>query len=236
MKNKFYIILAIISCFISINSNAQTKDFYDFKSDIKNKIYIEPKASYGWAKYKDGDYELKGRGLAGVVAFGYLPYDNIRTEVEFLFDDGIKINKTIIEVLNNKNTETFTRKIQMKSYGALINAYYDFKNYTRITPYITVGIGWSYNMLKLSHQLYNNNYLDNEGWIKSKRNSIAWQIGTGIGIGITENLDFNIGYRMLDRRYNKIKIIGSLKNPTQTSISSTPRVDHMILIGTRIKF
>lgn len=73
----------------------------------------------------------------------------------------------------------------LDSYGALINLYYDFKNSTKLTPFIGVGIGAA--TFEISD--VTSDFRDIEDVV------IAWQVGGGVGYAVTENVSLDLKYR-----------------------------------------
>jgi opacity protein-like surface antigen len=58
------------------------------------------------------------------------------------------------------------------------NVYLDWANDTPFTPYVGVGLGY--------------------GWVENKPNGLVAGLTAGVAVNITENLDFDVGYRFRD--------------------------------------
>lgn len=133
-------------------------------------IYVEPKIS-GQATlggYLDGKLESDmsfGGGLAAGYDFWYFAGVPVRTEVEYM-------------IRTNSRFETDDANVRAEvPQTVFANAYWDFRNSTRFTPYVGGGIGAAF--------------------VGSESN-FAWNVGTGIGYDITDDLKATLGYRYVD--------------------------------------
>ncbi len=84
----------------------------------------------------------------------------------------------------------------LKSYTAMLNAYYDLGKWGNVVPYVGAGIGASYNMVD---EVYftGNPALTNR--IEGKNElSLAWSLMAGIGYQISDRAVLDIGYRYID--------------------------------------
>lgn len=84
-------------------------------------------------------------------------------------------------------------KYKVDSDVTMANVYYDFHNDTKFTPYIMGGLGLAHNTV--TAQLPGYNAAD----VSQSKTSLAWQIGTGVGYSITENLTADVGVKYSDR-------------------------------------
>ena len=84
----------------------------------------------------------------------------------------------------------------VKSYTAMVNAYYDFGNWGGITPYVGAGVGMAYN--KMSEVYFTDNVnLPNR--IQGNSNlSMAWSLMAGIGWQVSDRAVLDFGYRYMD--------------------------------------
>ena len=82
----------------------------------------------------------------------------------------------------------------------MLNAYYDFKNSTDFTPYLSAGLGYAYISQKTSNIFkINVNSLTIPLWSRSHAtNNFAWSAGAGIKYSINQDFSFDLSYKYLD--------------------------------------
>lgn len=81
----------------------------------------------------------------------------------------------------------------------LLNGYVDLGTWAGITPYIGVGVGGSYNVVK---DITDHNVTTGTGFGYGKGSSdwdFAWALMAGVSYAVTPNLALEMGYRYLDR-------------------------------------
>lgn len=106
----------------------------------------------------------------GAAAIGGQYWD-VRAELEYTYHGEVK------KVRDGVDTKT-----RAQSY--MMNLYYDIPTGTIVTPFVQAGAGISHIKLK-------------EDSSKSK-NKFSWGVGGGVGIDITKNWAFDVGYRYVD--------------------------------------
>lgn len=162
-------------------------------------------ADVGYSKIHTGntDYTVKGDNSSGVidssnkskdleaVKLGYAFNENVRTEMAFTrYGD---VNKNY-ELTDPNDKTDIKRSVQSRS--LMVNAYYDFNNIGSLQPYVMAGTGLVINKtnLKIGEGYANN----------STKNYFGYQIGTGIGYKITDQLyaDAGIKYAYLGKSLN----------------------------------
>lgn len=124
-----------------------------------------------------GTARARGRGFAGVAAVGYGFSSGLRPELEFFATDGLKGKKGIYDINNY---------VKVNSKIGFMNAYYDFFNTTKASPFIMFGLGWGHIKTELNNSL---------GSASSNRSNFSFQIGAGSGYEITPKALFEFGYR-----------------------------------------
>lgn len=207
---KLAVALVVAGAAVSMDAEAKSMD--------QGKLYGAARVGYGWTKYSDSTNNLKanGKGVLGSVAFGYNASNNVRGEIEAYFDDGVK---------SKKNANNL--KANVKTYGGLLNGYYDFKNQSTFTPYITAGIGYMHNKATETNTATNVTF-------KGKKNTFAWQAGLGVGFEAARNVNLELGYRLFQKSTAKLKVKNSA-NANQTS-SLKVKFQHTVLAGVRVNF
>ena len=88
-----------------------------------------------------------------------------------------------------------------KAYGGvfLLNGYVDLGTWAGITPYVGVGIGASYNVVK---DITDHNVTTGTGFGYGRGDSkwdFAWALMAGVSYAVTPNVSLEMSYRYLDR-------------------------------------
>lgn len=137
--------------------------------------------------------------------------NNFRSEIEFIHS---KKNKLTY------NDGSFKSHLNISSNSYLINGYYDFKDFNeKVTPYIGLGLGISQN--KISDEVWytlTSSSANAEVKIPSKKkNSFAWNIGTGMMLNINKHVSLDLSYRYMD--------LGKLKGSDKQIDLSTGNIE-----------
>jgi hypothetical protein len=93
----------------------------------------------------------------------------------------------------------FINKFTIENQGVFGNAYYKIKIHDRLSPYINIGFGFSYNNVHVNQKAFG---FDLEHNFKSREYKFCWNMGAGLISRIYKNLFGEIGYRYSD--LNKI--------------------------------
>lgn len=150
-------------------------------------VYLEPKLFYGYTvmdtmkgagvKSDDSD-SVFGAGLAVGYNFAKHFQMPLRGEVEFSY---------FSEAEGSFSKAGHTTKQKMDIGTIFANAYFDFENSSRFTPYVGAGIGLA--------------FIDSEGRVDGYKTdskdttNFAFNLGAGIGLELTEEIDLSLGYR-----------------------------------------
>lgn len=89
----------------------------------------------------------------------------------------------------------------------MLNAYYDFRNDSSFTPYVSAGLGYA----RIHHKttdVYELKYYSSEETISDSRsdtdNNFAWSLGVGVKYNIYDNLSVDLAYRYFDAGKSQI--------------------------------
>lgn len=156
-------------------------------------------------------------GYATGLALGYYLAEQFRLEAELMHQSNSFNNAFTANSGSVFNTEAFKGERTRASF--LLNAYYDFKNQTAFTPYITAGVGGSHV-----------EYVSNDAYGLRNDLDVAYQVGAGVNYKICDRFSFDLKYRYfsgadphikrLDDRVSKLFEVG----------------DHQLIVGIRIGF
>ena len=137
------------------------------------------------------------RGFRGDVTFGFRQSRDFwgtpltRTVTHNYEDFGPTIVAPGLSSTTTSMTDAFHTDI--KSYSLLFNGYYDLGNFRGFVPYVGAGIGVAYNVVDDVTALWLPGAIEGD-----EKLSFAWQVSTGVGYQIRENMILDIGYRYLD--------------------------------------
>ncbi|ENR5394373.1 TPA: porin family protein [Providencia rettgeri] len=166
-----------------------------------------------WEESDVGFYESYNGGsktkavLGGGIALGYDLYDVTSLPLRAEFDIALRGKASSKHNLFYENNSFFTASDDSKNDITLntfmVNAYYDFKNETNFTPYVSVGLGLAsikhkstYSYEEKSHHSM---YYGYDSFSKSKtKSNFAWSLGIGSQYAINDNLSLDLSYRFLD--------------------------------------
>ena len=113
-------------------------------------------------------------GFSFGAAVGYAFSNNFRVEGELAYQ------------LNNSSTSYLAQSIDtnIHTLAGLINGYYDFKNSSDFTPYISAGIGVGGIINEFANDL---------------GAAFAYQVGAGVDYSITDKITLGVKYRYTGR-------------------------------------
>ncbi|ATG15734.1 porin family protein [Providencia alcalifaciens] len=196
----------------------------------------------------DNEFEKTNLGnthdsvFGGNIAVGYdfakttkLP---IRTELEFGMKEKASINHNL-ESFNDPGvlSSSDDAKTDITLNTVMVNTYYDFKNATKFTPYVSVGLG----MASINHKMrydYNEhivslNQYTHEQYTQSKTtNNFAWSVGLGSQYRVNNHFSLDMGYRFLDAGKSEANYYADdQKNTSKVKVRS-----HDIMFGVTYRF
>lgn len=205
------------------------------------KAYVQINAGAAFAEsFTDGgrfcdnffgctSFSVKDRtdtGYFAGMAFGYYITEQFRLEAEAMFQSN-ELDKSIL----NASTQNFGNFSQITPLQGqrerttfLINGYFDFKNSTPFTPYITGGLGGYYLKLNADRgRPGGDNDLD-----------LAWQLGAGAFYSLNKCISFDLRYRYLSGEDAEIALSRRFVFRNRTEFHEVG--DHQIVVGVRFGF
>lgn len=182
---------------------------------------------FNWESTQDYD-----PGFVGSVALGYRIADNFRLEGELIYqnNDNGKGESTLTSNFHGLPKKSgysdFFIPGERERVAFLLNGYYDFKNSTPFTPYITAGMG-GYHLRLKRQDVSTENDLD-----------FAWQAGAGINYQLNDQISFDLKYRYFggaDAQFDT-RFVGNNSNSSTVTSDYYDVGDHQILAGIRVGF
>lgn len=207
-------------------------------------IYLAPKFVYGLqvtdSTQQNGSlnhgWDSSTKSVfGGGVALGYNwdPIYNypVRLEVEYLAFGNKKSEKS--GLLGNGERLDYSQRVGVQS--LMFNAYWDIKNSTRWTPYLSAGLGMGFLSMKAGNHLYNAAGAQigalSTGY--GDRTRFAWNVGAGVAFTVNERLALDLGYRYAD--YGRAKS-ETASTGAYTLMSRSDVTMHQFLLSARISF
>lgn len=155
----------------------------------------------------DGDSHRTGV-FGGGIALGY-DFSNtfnlpIRAELDFTARGKANSKYNLEQEHHLNGSYTNDAKNQIKLNTLMVNAYYDFKNESSFTPYLSAGLGYasvnqkttvSQSYIDAVNPAYNNS---NSQSHSHTSNNFAWSVGAGVKYAMNDNFDLDFSYRYLD--------------------------------------
>jgi len=189
-------------------------------------IYLS--GSIGFAMLSDAGItapELRDMGVSADIesksgtAFGFgLGYDfdkSLRVEVEYAYQ---KNDADRLTMAYEDGDMGFGLEGETTSRSFLVNAYYDFSNATAVTPYMSTGIGYSRVEAEITGMSGYDAVVGEENLEIGGREDdtvIAYHIGAGIGVAVSESLTLDARYRFFateDLDFNGVNVEYSTHN------------------------
>ncbi len=122
-----------------------------------------------------------GFSVGAAVGYGFSNNFRLEGEISYQSNDVDKINYLGLSASTTGDSTALT---------FLLNGYYDFKNNSPLTPFITGGLG--YSKVELNDFNVPGSGLPN---INEDDNVFAYQVGVGLAYEMIEKATFDIGYR-----------------------------------------
>ena len=125
----------------------------------------------------------------------------VRTEVEF-YGRGNAESKYRLSYWESAGGAEFDDAQNKLSVNTLmLNAYYDFRNSSAFTPWISAGLGYARVHHKTSYIYTDNSPAGSEVYSASAskyENNPAWSPGAGVKYDVTQDFSLDLSYRYLD--------------------------------------
>ena len=214
--------------------------------------YIRADIGYSYDKFTSDRNKNTLKGFNYAVGIGAVLSKKIRTDLELQLSNSNKNSNenltlreyndlaksvTNLSPVTNDSYISYNAKLYHKKIGILFNIYYDFDKVSIIQPYIFGGIGYIRSSIEEKGKfLITDKVTNNETTvinnIKSKNlNSLAYQIGLGVGYEMYQNVYLDFNYKLSD-------ITGSYKtksiNNSPVQEMAKPKLQHAFMFGIRV--
>ncbi len=190
------------------------------------------------SKYKGGDGH--DTVFSGGIAAGYDFYPQfsipVRTELEF-YARGKADSKYVDKDSRSGGYSRNDLKNEVSVNTLMLNAYYDFRNDSAFTPWVSAGIGYA----RIHQKTTSINTWD-DGYGNSGRESLspsgsadnfAWSLGAGVRYDVTPDIALDLSYRYLDAGDSSVSHKDEWGNKYKSEVDVK---SHDILLGVTYNF
>ena len=183
--------------YTSLKAGVSDTKFEDYKLDLAdgNDSLV--------SKHKDAD-ETIYPNISAAIGFDFSKVSkvNARAELEYTYKDKAtfapNISSAIINGVEVQFPEGFPSFLvnELRTQSLMLNGYYDFKNKSKFTPYLSAGVGVSRieNKVSINPEAFG----DSENITTDTNNNFTWTAGAGIAYKVTENVALDLAYRYVD--------------------------------------
>jgi opacity protein-like surface antigen len=180
--------------------------------------------------------------ISAAVGFDFSKISNldVRTELEYTYKDKTKYAPNVASFSDNRGERVAPENTsslfvnELSNQSLMINTYYDFKNTSKFTPYLSAGAGIS----RVKHKTFTNkiegpDFDEANISFSDTSNNFTWSAGAGVSYKMTEDLALDLAYRYVD--------VGEIKskNTFNENIifkNTADLVSHDYSLGIRYKF
>lgn len=160
-------------------------DFYDPTSDLNGRFEFSNQTKSVYPT------------ISAAVGYDFSKISNVnaRAELEYTYKNSTSFNPQVVALVDLDTGERTTDGLESNSTNKLttqslmLNGYYDFKNQTKFTPYISAGVGFTHVKNKQSDEDYSTSDSDNH---------FTWSAGVGVAYHISNNVALDASYRYVD--------------------------------------
>jgi opacity protein-like surface antigen len=190
--------------------------------DISDPTIKYPSQNFG---FSDKDDWAIGGGLAIGYDFDKSFSFPLRVELEYMIRDDAEVAWRGDQGIFISGTFDWELKAETQVDTILVNFFYDFKNSTAWTPFVTAGFGMSFIDWKSS---YTDTIATPNISMKDDTTEFAWTVGFGCSYRLTEALLVDAGYRYL--------YAGTAEADYQTLTAESDIRLHEVVFGLRYAF
>ena len=181
--------------------------------------------------------------ISTAVGFDFSKISNInaRAELEYTYKDKAKFSPDLNQITFVEGDDSGTESLpngtpglfinELRTQSLMLNAYYDFKNTSKFTPYVSAGAG----VTRVKNKQTLNSEFSEEGSLGSDtNNSFTWSAGAGVSYKVTENVALDLAYRYVDAGEIEFNHNAPLENVNLKTTADL--VSHDYSLGIRYNF
>ncbi|MCG2573811.1 porin family protein [Acinetobacter sp. ME22] len=238
------------SAYVSAKLGASSVANYDNKSSFSYTNTSTSTTDVSSAvKLSDDKKTVFSGNVAYGVNFEPAYHVPVRAEVEYSYHGKANLNSSASPYLTYTPTGlglyTIQDKHELTLQTFMLNGYYDFKNSSRFTPYVSAGVGLAHTKLTTLTQITSNVSVE-DNKITENKSRIAWAVGAGFSYEFTPKLSLDLTYRYLNAgsqtssNYYDVSIVDSTNTYVRTDhLEKKNKVKvsaHDVTLGLRYAF
>lgn len=158
------------------------------------------------------------------VAVGYdfstISPVNARAELEYTYKNKTTFDADAASVTTfNSYDENVPAKYTntLRTQSLMLNGYYDFKNQSKFTPYVSAGVG----VTRIKNNLKDTDIPDGEYDFSKSDNHFTWSAGLGVAYNVSQNVALDLSYRYVDAGKFEFKHTHSSSEDTSVKFKQT---------------
>lgn len=174
-----------------------------------------------------------GTGAVFGVGVGTRFSENVRADITFNYRIGSELSTN-----ENFATSGSPTTADLRSFGLMANAFFDVAEFKvdeiSFVPYLGGGVGLVVNDLGYVREVLTGGIAVWEGDTKT---NMAWQLGAGVGVGLSETLSIDAGYRYVDlgKIHSGVQIASGTSGRLQKKIQGD-YITHELTLALRYSF
>jgi outer membrane autotransporter protein len=197
-------------------------------------FYASVKSGISHTEFKDSSYKVADEvsnnrsknevvypGIYAAVGYDFSAISPVtaRAELEYSYKHDEDFNPT----LRNKNLNRINN--ELRTQALMLNGFYDFKNQSAFTPYISAGVGVTHLRNKQTLEGHTRSSTDDD-------NQFTWSAGVGATYAISKDVALDLSYRYVDAgEFNFKNSLGRKETKTDVDL-----VSNEYLLGIRYNF
>ena len=221
-KTRCLITSGLLMLSIATTNASEYKSGFFIKGEV-GKIFAQKFKDTPTSGYIDGNvsnYALYGAGAG--YKFNEMFSANLGIQYRRFKYNAMLNDRSVSQNINN--------------YSVLLNGFYSIPTSTLFTPYLSAGIGYTYNKpsdLKSSVNSNDPDILEEQGSsTASKQNSQAfiWNLGLGTKVKISKAIDLDLSYRYIN--LGKVKVQSTVTDLDEILSAASQNLNgHQITLG-----
>lgn len=237
---KIFTCVSGLTLAMGVSTSALANDYFSLRAGSSSIVHSGQHFSYANSHDSADNFKYNAGSktdtvFSGGAAVGHDFYQDtgtpFRIEAEVYGRASGKTNYSPINIADSNGAlrGDIHNKVQLTTLMA--NAYYDFRNDSSFTPWISAGIGLA-RIKQSSTGVISTQVNSVSDTAHHTEHNLAWGVGTGVSYAVTPNVSIDLSYRYLDAG----KTSASYKMHGETYKSKIDVVSHDVMLGATFSF
>ncbi|WP_374251944.1 outer membrane protein [Acinetobacter brisouii] len=230
------------SAYVSAKFGASSVSNYDNKSSVTYNTVATSTSETASVKLSNDHKTVFTGNVAYGVNFEPAYQVPVRLEVEYAYHGKASLNSSVsgspAVSVSGLDIDSISDKHELTLQSYMLNGYYDFKIGSRLTPYVSAGVGLAHTKLKTTAVMTSGSTTIDDNIGSNTKSHIALGIGAGFAYEINPKLHLDLGYRYLNggNVTNRLHYINKSTSDT-VEVENKVKVDaHDVTLGLRYAF